>query len=75
MKKFIFSLLFVPLFLACWFAESFAADWLFTYPGGKLKAVTFSYDDGVIERQSGQSRKKTCRLHPAAGNERALQKP
>ena len=49
MKKFIFSLLFVPLFLACWFAESFAADWLFTYPGGRLKAVTFSYDDGVIE--------------------------
>lgn len=25
------------------------ADWEFTYPGGKLKAVTFSYDDGVIE--------------------------
>lgn len=25
------------------------ADWKFTYPDGKLKAVTFSYDDGVTE--------------------------
>ena len=24
-------------------ANSKAADWKFTYPGGKLKAVTFSY--------------------------------
>ena len=29
--------------------SSKAVDWKFTYPGGKLKAVTFSYDDGVIE--------------------------
>ena len=29
--------------------NSETTDWKFTYPGGKLKAVTFSYDDGVIE--------------------------
>ena len=55
MKKFIFSLFLAPLLLVCWYSEAAAAeknttpDWKFTYPGGKLKAVTFSYDDGVIE--------------------------
>ena len=47
MKKFILSLLLVSLFVACHYCT--AAEWKFTYPGGKLKAVTFSYDDGVIE--------------------------
>ena len=29
--------------------ETGTSNWKFTYPGWKLKALTFSYDDGVIE--------------------------
>ena len=42
MKKIIFTLLFSTLVLH-------AAEWKFAYPEWKFKAVTFSYDDGVIE--------------------------
>ena len=42
MKKILFSLLFSALLLN-------AAEWKFAYPEWKFKAVTFSYDDGVIE--------------------------
>lgn len=54
MKKSLLPLLFAVLFIsgcATTPAENKtkAADWKFTYPGHKLKALTFSYDDGVIE--------------------------
>lgn len=55
MKKIILSLLTLPLILACGCVNCNGAaagkdvSWKFTYPGGKLKALTFSYDDGVIE--------------------------
>lgn len=42
MKKILFTLLFSALLLN-------AAEWKFAYPEWKFKAVTFSYDDGVIE--------------------------
>ena len=54
MKKLLLPLLFAVLSVtgtavASAENDTKTADWKFTYPGGILKAVTFSYDDGVIE--------------------------
>ena len=54
MKKLLLTLVLIQLFFGCSYSfgndgNTKITDWKFTYPGWKLKAVTFSYDDGVTE--------------------------